>query len=321
MTGKQKILIDTDIGDDIDDAIALYVAMRRQFEIVGITTVFRNTVDRARQVKKLLREYGNGYESVPVYAGCGVPMGTEPQEYPHIPHYTPDLAEDVYTPDGADADAAVDFILDSCRRYGKELTVIAIGPFTNIARAIQKDKDALNLAGRVVIMGGAFYKQYADWNVISDVTAADIMFRNLHNLACIGADVTHLLVAEQALYDDLLTYAGKERGHVYLTELFQLWRKDRPRAQLLLHDPLVMYYADDPGICDMRSASVVVLTDGYARGMTLNVDAYGKKRFNPEAYTDFDGTQKTLVAAAVKRDVFNARIFADIVTLAQSNNA
>lgn len=314
MTAKQKVLMDMDIGDDIDDAIALYAAMKRQFEIVGITTVFRNTIDRARQAKKMLHEYGNGYEDVPVYAGHGVPMGTAPREYPHIPHYTPDLEDDLYTPDAMEPDSAVNFIIDSCRRYGGELTVIAIGPFTNIAKAIQKDKDALNSAAGVVIMGGAFYKQYADWNVICDVTAADIMFRNLHNLACIGADVTHQMLGEKALYENLLAYEGRERGHVYLTELCRLWKKDRPKAKLLLHDPLVIYYVDDPGICDMEPASVIIMTDGYARGMTLNVDAYGKKHLNPDAYADFDEEHKVLVAAAAKREEFNARIYRDMTS-------
>lgn len=312
MTGKRKIFIDMDIGDDIDDAIALYSAMKRQFDIVGISTVFRNTVDRARQTKKMLLAYGNGYENVPVYAGYGVPMGETAAEYPHIPHYTPDLEEERYRPDGTEPEAAVDFLLDCCRRYGKELTVIAIGPFTNIARAIEKDADALNAAGGVAIMGGAYFKQYADWNVMCDVAAADILFRRLRNLVCIGADVTHTMLAEDSLYDDLLCYTGSEPGHRYLTQLCGLWRKDRPKARLLLHDPLVIYYADDPEICTMRPASVVVMTDGYARGMTLNVDAYGKKRLNPAPYADFDGTRKVLVAADADREAFNERILRDM---------
>ena len=62
METKKKIIIDTDIGDDIDDAIALFAAMRQEFDILGITTVFRNTTERARIAKKLLALYANGYE-------------------------------------------------------------------------------------------------------------------------------------------------------------------------------------------------------------------------------------------------------------------
>ena len=311
MAGKAKIIIDMDIGDDIDDAIALYAAMRQGFEIIGITTVFQNTAERARQVKKMLKEYGNGYENVPVYAGYGIPMDGNGQYREHIAHYSPELEDALYEPDGTDPCAAVDFIIDSCYRYGEDLAIIAIGPFTNIAKVIEKDANALNNISKVAIMGGAYYKQYADWNVICDVAAADIMFQNLDNLECIGADVTHLMVGESALYDNLLNYSGKEKGHIYLKELCHLWKKDRPKAALLLHDPLVVYYLADPDICEMKSASVAVIGEGYARGMTLNVDAYGKRAFNPVAYTDFDETHRCLVAAAVDRDRFNSIIFDD----------
>ena len=306
-----KYLLDMDIGDDIDDAIALYAAMCRGLDLALVTTVFRNTVDRARQAKKLMAEFGHGYESVPVYAGHGTPIGRSPEDYPHVPHYTEDLEDACYAPDGTDPDEAVDAILRACRTYGKDLTVIAIGPFTNLGRAIERDAEALRSISRVVVMGGAFFKQYADWNVICDVTAADLLFRNLPNLECIGADVTHTMVGEDRLYDNLLSYKGSERGHLYLTELCRLWRIDRPKARLLLHDPLVVYYALDPSLCEMRPATVAVVTEGYGIGMTLNVNAYGKRKFFPEVYADLDPEHKALVAASGDRDAFFERIFSD----------
>lgn len=311
MTKRSRIIIDMDIGDDIDDAIALYAAMRQGFDIIGITTVFQNTVERARQAKKLLMEYGNGYENVPVFAGHGDTIGGKKQHRDHILHYTSEIDKDIYTPDGTDPNVAVDFIIDSCYKYGKDLKIVAIGAFTNIAKVIEKDAKALNLISKVVIMGGAYYKQYADWNVICDVEAADIMFRNLNNLECIGADVTHLMIGEPMLYDNLMNYNGRDKGHSYLTELCHLWKADRPQAKLILHDPSVIYYLADPGICKMNYASIAVMTDGYGRGMTLNVDAYGKRAFNPDAYACFDAEHRALVATAVDRDAFNSRIFDD----------
>lgn len=311
MLPKKKLIIDTDIGDDIDDAIALYAAMRNEFEIIGITTVFRNTADRARQAKKLLTEYGNGYERVPVYAGYGTPIGAEAELWPHIPHYTPDLEQNSYEPESQNPADAVDFIIESSRRWGTELVLLAIGPFTNIAKAIEKDAAALNSISRVVIMGGAYYRQYADWNVMCDVEAADIMFRSLDNLECIGADVTHLTVSEERLYENLMHHKGSERAHRYLSQLCAMWRTECPQASLVLHDPLAVYYLANGGLCSMRAASVIVITDGYARGLTLNVDAYTKKAYNPKAYVGFDDTRKALVATAVDLDAFNALIFND----------
>jgi len=311
MAEAQKILIDMDIGDDIDDAIALVAAMKQGFDIVGITTVFRNTAERARMTKKLLRAFGNGYENVPVYAGHGVPYGMPQTTYGHTPHYTSDLDDPAYTPDATDPETATDFIIRACHTYGKQLTVVAIGPFTNMARVIEKDPDALNAAACVAIMGGAYLKQYADWNVMCDVTAADMLFRHVDNLACIGADVTHRMVATEALYERLMQYRGGDPAQCYLSELCRLWRADRPRAELVLHDPLVIYYVADPAVCQMKKAPIVVLTEGFARGMTLNVDAYTKKYLNEEAYLGTDTAKKTLFACDVNKELFDTRILED----------
>ena len=307
----KKYIIDTDIGDDIDDAIALYSAMKRGFDILGVTTVFRNSADRAKQVKRLLSAFGNGYENVPVYAGYGDPYGTEHTEYPLIPHHTSDMEETQYSPDNQDPEEAVDFIINSCKKYGDRLTIIAIGPFTNIAKAVEKDPSAINMAERVVIMGGAFFKQYADWNVMCDVPAADIMFKGLKNLKCIGADVTHLMEGEQILYDLIDDYNGDNEGRKYLSTLFKLWKVDRPNSKFLLHDPLTIYYAEDETICQTEDAPIAVLTDGFAKGMTLNVKAYGKKWLNKSAYVDFDMTHTANVARTANREEFNKRILED----------
>lgn len=310
METKKKIIIDTDIGDDIDDAIALFAAMRQEFDILGITTVFRNTTERARIAKKLLALYANGYENVPVYAGYGDPYDTPATVYGHTPHYTPDLDDHRYAPDSTDPADAVDFIINACHTYGNDLTVIAVGPFTNIARVVEKDPTALNKACNVVIMGGAYLRQFADWNVICDAIAADIMYRNVDNLLCIGADVTHQMPAEGALYDALLHYDGDNAAHRYLQTMCALWRADRPTVPLLLHDPLVIYFVADPALCTMQEASIVMITEGYAKGLTLNVDTYRKKHVNP-AFEGFDTTRKTKFAAQADKDIFLSRICRD----------
>lgn len=306
-----KILIDTDIGDDIDDALALFCAMKQSFEIVGVTTVFQNTCDRARQVKKLMSDFGHGYETVPVYAGYATPMAQAPAEHPHIPHYTPELEDEAYAPSSTKPQDAVDFIIQACRTYGKELTVVAIGPFTNLARVIRKDPTALGQAAKVAIMGGAYLKQYADWNVICDVESADLMFRTLDNLECYGADVTHLLEAADAFYRQALCYDGNEPARRYLTELCRLWRADKPDAPLVLHDPLVIYSIAHPELCGMRRTNVAVLTEGYARGITLNIDAYSKKHCNCDAYADFDFSRTINFAATVDKAAFDEFVSAD----------
>ena len=281
--GKLKLIIDTDIGDEIDDALALYYAMRREYEIIGITCVYKNTEERARITKRLLSLYGKGYENVPVFAGHGTPLAEQRGEYPHTCHYHEGLNSPEYAPDGYE-DAAVDFIIDACERYGKDLAIVAIGPFTNISRAIEKSPSALNKAKRVVIMGGAYYRQYTDWNVMCDVEAADVMFSSLENLECVGADVTHRLPLTRDQHE--ITLNCKNDGAAEeIGELIQLWSIVNPDRYPTLHDPLAVEYAVNPDVCETERARVKVICDGFARGLTLNVDGYNKDYMNP-IYTD-----------------------------------
>ncbi len=276
--GKIKLLIDTDIGDEIDDALAIYYAMQRQYEIVGVTTVFKNTEERARITKRLLSLYGKGYEKVPVFAGHGTPMAEKGTEYPHTCHYHPMLDGDEFAPDGYE-DEAVSFIIDACEKYGEELCIVAIGPFTNIARAIERSPEALNKAKKVVIMGGAYYRQYADWNVMCDVEGADIMFSSLHNLECCGADVTHRLLLTKDEHD-VLCSCKNDGAAVEIAELIRLWSRVNPDRYPTLHDPLAVEFAVNTAACATEGARVKVITDGFARGLTLNVDGYNKDYLN-----------------------------------------
>ena len=277
--GKLKLIIDTDIGDEIDDALAIYYAMRREYDIIGITCVYKNTEERARITKRLLSLYGKGYESVPVFAGHGTPIAEEKTEHPHTCHYHEGLNAPEYAPDGGE-DAAVDFIIDSCEKYGKNLAIVAIGPFTNIARAIEKSPESLNKAARVAIMGGAYYRQYTDWNVMCDVEAADVMFSSLSNLECVGADVTHRLPLTREQHEVTLN-CQSDGAAIEIGELIRLWSIVNPDRYPTLHDPLAVEYAVNTDVCDTERARVKVITDGFARGLTLNVDGYNKDYMNP----------------------------------------
>ena len=302
MKKRFKLLIDTDIGDEIDDALALYLAMDMDCELVGVTTVFRNAVERARLTKRLLSEYGKGYERVPVYAGYCDPLGMEVRKWGHTCHYSSEIDGEEYRPDGNTPEDAVDFIIDCCKKYGEDLIVVAIGPFTNIARVIQKDAEALSKVKNVVIMGGAFYKQYADWNVMCDTLATDLMFRSLGNLVCLGADVTHTLDVGEKNYATLLECGNRGGALSYLCGLIRLWREENPSRCPTLHDPLAVYYVLDRSICKTEDITVKVITDGYARGLTLNVESYSKAYMN-SAY-EGDPLPRVTVAKTVESRKF-----------------
>ena len=298
-----KILIDTDLGDDLDDAFALMSAMCLDLEVIGVTTVFRDTRSRARMAKKLLRDFG--YTDTPVYPGWSE-YAPQPENHENVCLFGPELNAPEYEPEGNDPDDAVDFIIESCRRWGKELTVIAIGPFCNLAKVIEKDPQALALVGKVCIMGGAYFKQYADWNVMCDVPAAEVMFRSLPNLHCIGADVTHLLYADNTLLNALNSGAMG-----YLSTLYREWRQRDPNGPFLLHDVLAIYYALDPSICAMESIHVQLITQGPAKGLTLNVEGYSKAWLN-EFYRELPENPPVWAAKTVDLEQFTRLFHRDI---------
>lgn len=296
---KQKVLIDTDIGDEIDDALALYFAMQKNIEIVGVTTVFKNTVQRAQMAKKILSLFSCGYENVPVYAGYSS-FDSENIDNANINHYTADLDE--YFIENSNPQKAVDFIIESCKKYGSALTIVAIGPFTNIAKAIQKEPSVFDKV-KVVIMGGAYYSQYADWNVSCDTKSAKIVFDKVKNLECLGADVTHKLKISLINRKKIVDYKDKGNNAVgrYLGFIYDKFNaKD---YEVFLHDPLAVYYAIDSSVCTMENARVEVIEDGAGKGITLNLEEYNKEYLN-SYYKNRERKNAIKVAKQVKKKEF-----------------
>src|SRR5438309_11804440 len=170
----EKVIIDTDIGDDIDDAFALALALRSpELQILGITTTFGDTETRAKLVDRFLAEVGR--PEIPVAAGTPtVSKGTFTQRR--------------YAEGGHDAKPshpdAVSFILEQIRRYPGQVTLIAIGPLMNVGAAIDKDPATFRKLKRVVIMGGSIKRGYGDlgytpprppqpeWNILNDIPSA-----------------------------------------------------------------------------------------------------------------------------------------------------
>lgn len=297
---RRKVIIDTDIGDDIDDAFALLLAMNLDLDIIGVTTVFKNTEQRARMAKKILTDFEKGYENVPVYAGHGTPLEEKAREYDRLYQFSEDLYDEKYAPISTDPDDAVSFIIESCIKYGRDLTVIALGPFTNIAKVIERDPEILSNIGRFIIMGGAFFSQYVDWNVMCDPLAAKVMFDNVKDIHAIGADVTHKLELDTKDDAAIDKFKNKKDVRGYITRLYGLWKMYTDKTAAVLHDPLAVYYAYNPDVCTMQSAPISVVTDGPARGLTLNIIGYNKIRMNPY-YKSLPNVHT--VAKAVERDL------------------
>lgn len=270
MEKKIKLLIDTDIGDDIDDALALALALKLpEVEPVGVTTVFADTDIRAREAMKMLACAGI---SVPVYAGMPGKNGFSRCGFSQ---YEEDLEDEAYTPcndaskDGGSA--AVHFIADCARKYGSELIIVGIGAMTNIAAAFELDAAAMRSVGKISLMCGSFYKAVNEWNVLCDSHAAETVLGAGIPVECYGLDVTLRTGLTGPQYKRILNYSGDDKLLKYLAVLTRKWH-DFTGNLPMLHDPLALFNAVRPGMVFMEPQSVNVITEGEFEGVILNRD-------------------------------------------------
>lgn len=192
---KQKFILDTDPG--IDDALAIALACRHaDLELLGVCAVAGNaplscTYPNAKNIMKLC-----GRSDVPVLRGHDAPLekplrcgddahgvnGLDGYEFPD----QPELPE---------TEEATDFMIEMVMRYPHEVTIVAVGPFTNVAAAIQKDKRFASHVKRILVMGGAAFvpgnvSPVAEFNVMSDPRAAQILVDSGIDVSFIPLDIT-----------------------------------------------------------------------------------------------------------------------------------
>ncbi|HEY8443283.1 MAG TPA: nucleoside hydrolase [Clostridia bacterium] len=301
---KIKLLIDTDIGADIDDALAIALAAKTDcVEIIGITTVFHNTAERARLAKKLLSYTGI---SVPVYAGSKDTLAKELDGEAHTMMYEPDLERPEFTPESEDKSgkAAVKFILDCAQRYQNELAILAIGPLTNIARAIQDSPDTMKKISKIVLMGGAFFAPRPEWNIFCDPEAAKIVFESGLSVYCVGTDVT---IPTRLGYDETLKVMSFDEDSLrgYLSKMAKTWMDIR-KFGITLHDPLALYAITHPQVLHFVPQRVKVETKGeVTRGWTVNLELSG---LYPKNLGSIVFVAKSVDENAVKKDLLK-RLF------------
>ncbi|MGN1052139.1 MAG: nucleoside hydrolase, partial [Candidatus Scatosoma sp.] len=197
---KIKIILDTDIGDDIDDLFALHLlANSPEVDLLGVTTVFRNAEKRAKMSAYALKELNRA--DVPVYAGADDPLICIPETIVGeeilrkekrdekgkylIPQYV-SYMEKAEICNGN----AVEFIADAARKYGSELHLVLIGAYTNAALAIRMYPEAMKNVADITVMGGYFYRDFPEWNIMCDPEAAHIVFSSGIPVKAVGIDVT-----------------------------------------------------------------------------------------------------------------------------------
>jgi purine nucleosidase len=282
------IILDTDIGDDIDDALALAVALNSpEIELRGVTTVFRNAPRRALLAQHLLQVWGR--EAVPVVAGCSKPL-LEPFERLSGGAQLGGQFE-VLDPEAEwqSDDHAIDFLSQAIDVEAEPdpanlLTIVPIGPLTNIALALAREP-GLIARSRIVLMGGQWSRDGAEWNIRCDPEAAAIVFHSGIAIDMVGLDVTLRCRLSQT-HLDRIRDAGTPRAQL-LWQLCGHWlHGGRPNGErpITLHDPLTLLtlFSDcvtfedkciEVGLCHAERGKTIVLDGAPNARVAVDVDA------------------------------------------------
>ncbi|AOH53061.1 nucleoside hydrolase [Peribacillus muralis] len=276
----KSIIFDVDTG--IDDALAMAYALHSpELEILGFTTCFGNVAveDATRNTLAVLEKLDR---HIPVFSGAGQTLNRgEKKKYPKHVHGEDGLGNTLdfeWAPTlQASQGHAVDFIIEQVKSRPDEITIIAVGPLTNIALAIKKDPEIMSLVKEVIIMGGAVkvpgnVNPYAEANIISDPDAADLVLSSGVPVTLVGLDVTMQTCLPKSKLDEW-SATGKESAQ-FLAEMTNYYMKayDSSHPGLggcALHDPLAVGVAIDSDFVSTESMNIKVVTEGEETGRTI----------------------------------------------------
>lgn len=266
---KRSIIIDCDPGQD--DAIALLLAMSSpdELEILGITAVAGNvplalTERNARQIRDVGRR-----SDIPVYAGCSRPMRRELVTAEYVHGVTGIDGIEIVEPKlPLEGLHAVEFITETLHAADDEsVTLVPIGPLTNIGTAIQKDPAILTKVQEIVIMGGAMREggnrtPSAEFNILVDPHAADIVFRCGRPITVMGLDATHQVLSSPQRRDRIRAIDTEAaRATVGMLDFYN--RHDSVKYGIggaPLHDPCTIAFLLKPELFTGKQCNVSIET-------------------------------------------------------------
>src|SRR5882724_12267882 len=278
----EKIIIDTDIGDDIDDAFAVALALRSpELQILGITTTFGDTETRAKLLDRFLAE--SGRPDIPVAPGAPMPPKSNftQRRYAESGHFAKPSHP-----------GAVAFLLDQIRHNPGQITLIAIGPLMNVGAAIDKDPAGFRRLKRVILMGGSIKRGYGDlgfseptppqpeWNILNDIPSAQKLFASGVPLFVIPLDATQLKLDE--VKRAYLFSQGTPLAEA-LTLLYHQWGQQTPT----LFDPMTIAFLVNPALCPVQPMHISVDDKGFTRPDSGPPNAQVCIDSNPDAFFRF----------------------------------
>lgn len=274
----QKLLIDTDPGQDIDDLLALHFALRRpELDIRAITTVTWPSDRRARLVKRLLRYLGR--RDIPVAAGLQHPFRPmnpqqrQAQRDDAVAMNHAAFAEPPEAADDPDANDAPGLIIRTVRSAPGEVALACIAPLTNIAAALCRDPDIAAQIPYIALMGGETAENRAEHNIAFDPVAADLVLRSGIPIFMGTWGVTRQFAMSmdecRAFHEHAAPVCQALGRAIDLWHPAQNWK-----AGPVMYDLFPMIHAFDESIYTLETQSVAVELQGaFSRGMTVRTAA------------------------------------------------
>lgn len=264
--GREKVILDTDIGTDIDDAFALVLALRSpELEILGFSTASGDTSARAKIIDRVLGEAG--YDSIPVVAGPSI-TATDKAGFAQVG------LQRRYGENGRFVKAshrpALDFILEQIKRYPGQVTLVTIGPLTNVSALIDKDLATFRKIKRVVMMGGwikpivdsvgeVSAPTIAEYNIRVDIPSAQKLFRSGVPVYVAPLDSTRHLAFDEVKRRTVFSESSQ------LTDSLALLYLLANRLTPVLYDVVPLAVLVEPNLCPMEPMNIWVDDKGLTR--------------------------------------------------------
>ncbi|MEM0911962.1 MAG: nucleoside hydrolase, partial [Pseudomonadota bacterium] len=270
-----KVILDTDPG--IDDAMAIYFAIQSpQIELLGLTTVFGN-IDVELATLNALRLLEHANVDLPVCKGAAMPHVGPESTYARFVHGDDGLGNIQMPPPKTSADnrTAAEFIIEMAHKYPNEITLVPIGPLSNIALALKLEPKLPELIKSVNIMGGAAMvpgnvTPVAEANIWNDAYAADIVFSAGWDVKMFGLDVTYDIPFPPEFVDILADKNPRLGGLVAQAAQFYIkfYSRGKDKDMCYFHDAFPLAYIVEPNLFTLTTGNIRIGTDPLHKGQT-----------------------------------------------------
>lgn len=273
---KHKVVLDTDPG--IDDTMAIaYAVAHPEIELLGLTTIFGNVsaAEATHNALCLLDFFGHNAD---VAQGESRPLEINPNPHSYYVHGHNGLGEvDLDSPQRRAVDqSAAEYLVEITRKMPGEINICAVGPLTNLAKALELDPTITQRVKSVVVMGGAVYRRgnvspVAEANIWNDPHAADAVFAADWPLVLAPLDVTTPVVLSPSFFADLRSANSRVGG--LLADMAQFYtrfyRSHSGIEGCIPHDVMALSWLTIPGVYRQQRGSMAVTTHGPGIGQTL----------------------------------------------------